>query len=296
MSHNFFHFWSTRGYFYLSSKLFHLAQTHQKGTIINPYLEKSDQNHSASMTIEMASDENIASYFRLEMHRPVVLAHIVLMILAWMVLLPIGKHSIPRRWAISLITAAVMLSVANSRTRLPVQLVFVITNCIGALLGGVYSHITPDLYEKQKHSPVGWVSIVFSLLWLVITLVPKASDYKRSYSKSFHGNQRSYEALLQNSHSSSFELEEEYQDDELHSPVSDDTGDTDEKLGNRGRFYYFTTSAIFSRGVAWIISKSPLQALRMLRAISDRCILVLGFLCIVTGVVVFSGSFVSRLN
>src|SRR5262245_38455898 len=113
------------------------------------------------MTIEMASDANTASYFRLEMHRPLILAHIVLMILAWMVLLPVGKYIIPRHWSISLTTAAVMLSVANSRTRLPVQLVFIITNGIGALLGGVYSHLTPNLYGKQKHSPVGWVSIVF---------------------------------------------------------------------------------------------------------------------------------------
>lgn len=238
----------------------------------------------------MASDANPASYFRLEMHRPVVLAHIVLMILAWMVLLPVGKYCIPRHRSISLTALAVMLSVANSRTRLPVQLVFAITSGIGALLGGIYSHLTPDLYGKQKHNPVGYVGIVFSLLWIATTLVPKA----RSYSKSFHNNQQSYEALLQSSHSSSFELEQEYQDDELHSSILDDADGTDAKLENGGRFYHFTTSAIFSRAIAWMASKSLVQALRTLRAIFDRTILVLGFLCIVTGVVVFSGSFVSR--
>jgi hypothetical protein len=52
--------------------------------------------------MEMASDANPTSYFRLETHRPVVLAHIILMILAWMVILPVGKYSIPQQWSISL--------------------------------------------------------------------------------------------------------------------------------------------------------------------------------------------------
>ena len=248
------------------------------------------------MTIEMAPYANDASYFRLEMHRSVVLAHIVLMILAWIVLLPIGKYSKPRHQPIFLTIAAVMLSIANSRTRLPFQLAFAIMNGIGALLGRAYSHLTPDLYRKQKHSPVGWVSIVFSVLWLVTTLVPKASAGERSYSKGFHSNQRSYEALLQSSHSSSFELGQGYQDDELHGSTLDDADDMEEKLENGGGFHHFTAGVTFSRAITWMVSKSPLQALRMLRAIFDRTILLLGFICIVNGVVVFSGSFVSRLN
>lgn len=189
-----------------------------------------------------------------------------------------------------------MLSVANSRTRLPVQFVFAITNGIGALLGRVYSHLTPDVYDKQKHSPVGWFGIVFSLFWLVMTFIPKSNVDKQSYSKNFHSNQRSCEALLQSSHPSSFELEQEYQDDELHSPMLDDADETDERLENGRRFHHFTTNAIFPRAIAWMTSKSSLQALQMLRAIFDRSILVLGFICLVTGVVVFSGSFVSRFS
>ena len=137
---------------------------------------------------------------------------------------------------------------------------------------------------------------MFSVLWLVITLVPKVSAGKRSYSENFLSNQQSYEALLQSSNSSSLELEQEYQDDELHGSTLADADDIDEKLENGGRFHHSTASAIFSRAIAWMVSKSPLQALRMLRAIFDRFILVLGFLSIVTGVVIFSGSSASRSN
>jgi hypothetical protein len=189
-----------------------------------------------------------------------------------------------------------MLSVAKSRARLPVQLTFAITNGVGALLGGIYSRSTHDLYENQKHSPVGWVGVVLSLLWLVITLAPKASVDKRPYSKSFHSYQQSYETLLQSSHCSSFELQQDDQGDALHSSILDDADDTNEKLPPGGRFYCFTTSAIFSRIITWVASKSLLQPLPMLGAVLDRSILVLGFICLVTGVVVFSGSFVSLLN
>lgn len=189
-----------------------------------------------------------------------------------------------------------MLSIANSRARLPIQLIFTTTNILGALLGAAYSRSTPDLYENQKHSPAAWASIVFSLLWLAITVVPRASVDEQSYSKSFHSDQRSYEALLQNSHQSSFELEREDQDDERRSSVSDDADVTDEKLNNGGRFLHFPKGAFLSRVLAWTPSKSLLPALRMLRAIFDRVILIFGFVCMVTGIVIYSGSFVGCPN
>ncbi|OAL47242.1 hypothetical protein IQ07DRAFT_468292, partial [Pyrenochaeta sp. DS3sAY3a] len=212
------------------------------------------------------------SYFHLEQHRSMITAHIVLMTLAWIVFLPVGN-------------------IANSRARLPIQLIFTTTNILGALLGVTYSRSTPDLYENQKHSPIAWASIVFSLLWLAIMVVPNASIDKQPYSKSFHSDQQSYEALLQSSHPSSSELEREDQDDQLHSDIFDEADDTDEKLDTRGRFSQFPKGSFLSRVTAWTASKSLFPALRMLRAILDRIILILGFVCIVTGIVIYTGSF-----
>lgn len=188
-----------------------------------------------------------------------------------------------------------MLSIADSPTRIPVQLVFSLMNAFGTLLGTIYSHQTPELYPGEKHSRVGWVGVVFSIIWLALTMQPKNGIKKPSSSETPRHTRRSYEGLLQGSQSSSFVSEQEYTDDDLHS-IIDEGENTSEKTEESGWFSAFTSRAIYSRAITWMASESPLQALQLLRAIFDRTILILGFICIVIGVVVFSGSFVSRLT
>ncbi|PVI01778.1 hypothetical protein DM02DRAFT_704141 [Periconia macrospinosa] len=230
------------------------------------------QNHTVTSTMKMTAATNSTSYFRLVAHRDVMIAHIILMTSAWAIFLPV----------------AVMLSISNSPTRIPVQLIFTLTNAFGALLGAVFSHQTPELYAGQKHSPVGWVGIVSSIVWLALTVVPKDDVKKSSYSENCQLYRQSYEALLRSSHSSSSESEHEYAEDDLDSIPEENT---DKKLEQPDRLSAFTARAIYSKAMAWMASKYPLQALQILRAIFDRTILVLGFICIVTGVIVFSGSF-----
>ncbi|KAL9126404.1 MAG: hypothetical protein Q9217_004532 [Psora testacea] len=99
---------------------------------------------SANMTSSQSSPE---SYFAFPEFGGLILAHIVLMTIAWFFLLPIG----------------VMLSIAQSRLALVVQLSFLAIHSIALSLGTIYTYNTPQLYENNSHNKVGWI-----VTWVVV--------------------------------------------------------------------------------------------------------------------------------
>ncbi|KAL2808903.1 hypothetical protein BJX63DRAFT_435707 [Aspergillus granulosus] len=82
------------------------------------------------------------TYFTLETHQLAMQAHICLMILSWIIILPI----------------ATMLSLARSRHTHFVRLGFTATNTIGLLFAVSYKNKTSDLYPGSAHSAVGWIA------------------------------------------------------------------------------------------------------------------------------------------
>lgn len=48
------------------------------------------QNHTLPLAMETAAATDDTSYFRLEAHRDVMVAHIILMASAWVIFLPVG--------------------------------------------------------------------------------------------------------------------------------------------------------------------------------------------------------------
>ncbi len=50
-----------------------------------------------------------------------------------------------------------MLSIARSRHTMPIQLVFLVVNAIGLITGTLYDTRTPDLYENNAHHKFGWM-------------------------------------------------------------------------------------------------------------------------------------------
>ncbi|KAK3690024.1 hypothetical protein B0T22DRAFT_185374 [Podospora appendiculata] len=94
----------------------------------------------------LPEDQYAPTYFALTEHAGLIYAHISLMALAWVVILPL----------------AVMFSIALSRHRLPAQLGFLATNAVGLLLGVIYNANTPDLYPNNAHHKLGW-----ALTWIV---------------------------------------------------------------------------------------------------------------------------------
>lgn len=99
------------------------------------------------------------TYFSHPEHRGVMYAHIVLMVLGWVFVLPI----------------AVMFSIARSRYTLLTQLVFLITNALGVVLGVSYNASTPDLYPNNAHHKIGWVATWMVCAQVLISLVGRVA-------------------------------------------------------------------------------------------------------------------------
>ncbi|GAP85217.1 putative integral membrane protein [Rosellinia necatrix] len=81
------------------------------------------------------------TYFAHQEYVTTIYAHIGLMVIGWVFLLP----------------TAVMLSIARSRYTLAAQFLFLLTNAIGVLVGIVYNANTPDLYPNNAHHKLGWL-------------------------------------------------------------------------------------------------------------------------------------------
>ncbi|CAN8105016.1 unnamed protein product [Discula destructiva] len=124
------------------------------------------------MDMDMGSDMPIISvdepkpeviyppiYFSHSEHRGVLLAHISLMVLAWVLVLPI----------------ATMLSLARSRYTLPTQLVFLVVNAVGVLFSTIYNANTPDLYPNNAHHKLGWLVTWVLSAQVVVSLLGRAA-------------------------------------------------------------------------------------------------------------------------
>ncbi|KAK3620385.1 hypothetical protein LTR56_014970 [Elasticomyces elasticus] len=110
-----------------------------------------------------------------------ILAHIVLMVLAWVLSLPL----------------AIMLSAARSRYHIPAQVLFHALNSVALVTGFVYNHSTPDLYKHNAHHPIGWVVISLTIVWTLASLYTAYGDYqsRRETSSLSSGNTARYSML-----------------------------------------------------------------------------------------------------
>ncbi|KAI8627507.1 hypothetical protein F5Y19DRAFT_465724 [Xylariaceae sp. FL1651] len=81
------------------------------------------------------------TYFAHPEHVTAIYAHIGLMVVGWVFMLP----------------TAVMLSIARSRYTLAAQFLFLLTNAIGIFVGIAYNANTPDLYPNNAHHKLGWL-------------------------------------------------------------------------------------------------------------------------------------------
>ncbi|KAJ0295689.1 hypothetical protein COL5a_011865 [Colletotrichum fioriniae] len=107
------------------------------------------------------------TYFALADHVGIMYAHIGVMVLAWIFVLPI----------------AVMLSIARSRYTLALQFVFVAVNALGVLLGTIYNASTPDLYPNNAHHKLGWLVTWALLAQVLIGLVGRVAGALRHNSR-----------------------------------------------------------------------------------------------------------------
>jgi hypothetical protein len=109
-------------------------------------------------------------------------AHIALMIISWVIVLP----------------PAIMLSVARSKYHLPAQLAFHSINSLGMFTGFVYNHSTPDLYVGNSHHPIGWVVTSFTVLWTLLSLAVTYVNTNKSHESQKVALRTSSQSLAEN--------------------------------------------------------------------------------------------------
>ncbi|ROT37898.1 hypothetical protein SODALDRAFT_360191 [Sodiomyces alkalinus F11] len=127
------------------------------------------------------ADSYPPTYFALADHAGVMFAHIALMAVAWVFLLPV----------------AVMLSLARSRHTLALQFVFLAVNALGVLLSVVYNAKTPDLYPSNAHHKVGWVATWVITAQILVGLLGRvAGRWRRDPVAGGFGNAAEHHAFI----------------------------------------------------------------------------------------------------
>lgn len=219
----------------------------------------------------------------------------------------------------------VMLSIARSWYSLPSQFIFVVLNGLGVLLVTIYNGSTPDLYPNNAHHKLGWV-----LTWVVgaqgcMGLISaytgswkKYGDYSeylpvsteamaehfrlqrspiktqyRYSNDSGHGTERNTESL--NSHSSS--PIGERAEINLHDIGQQCEQEAEEPKAERQLFLGGGRMDRFmSKKIPGVFSKRALRILEIIYDIVDRIIIIFGFVAFTTGLIAYSGIFVSRIS
>ncbi|KAK2739708.1 hypothetical protein FQN55_009298 [Onygenales sp. PD_40] len=244
------------------------------------------------------------SYFAYQKHRGTIIAHIALMVIAWFFILPIG----------------VMLSVARSRLALPTQFVFLVVNAFGLLLAAVYNNQSPNLYDNNVHHKIGWIAT-----WVMVAEVVMGLLF--AYSGQGKHSSASYERVAFLPVPAEAEDEPDSPDEyrwsgdsgqgternssSLHSRNSSpergrrmsrpgDGTEFDEKPDNvmngetpvaRGFFKGLFLDNFLSRRVPGLLPKRALNIMVAIHTVIERTILILGFIAIATGAVVYGGIF-----
>ena len=219
-----------------------------------------------------------------------------------------------------------MLSVGRSRLAVLVQLGFLGINSAALLCGTLYTRDTPDLYEGNAHHKLGWMLIWIVAVQSILAVIKLYADRQRperehehvygvapmpiSAEAMAHHHQlhatfvdggRGYsdenaaapesESLRTNSMSGTTDCGDEYLRD-VHRPQ--DAGsevDFTEKRSLLGN----TKVERFLSSVPKKLSRRSMKAINAVYRIIDYSILLLGFIAIATGIVVYGGVFVSCL-
>ena len=221
-----------------------------------------------------------------------------------------------------LLKLGIMFSLARYRYALLAQVFFLVVHGLGLLLGVIYSGKTPDLYENNAHNKLGWI-----VTWVVLAQTVNgfiklyesgttAGKEESTGQAAFlpitqevmaeHQNLQGVHALehYRYSRDSGQGTEPESPGDESYSPMHeigdlnhlnfyrpqhlDDEAAFDEK-GALPRFPAFTH--LVSRFSA-LIPKRAVTFMNMMYDGVNGLILVLGFITITSGIVVYGGVFV----
>ncbi|RSL81972.1 hypothetical protein BHE90_007332 [Fusarium euwallaceae] len=266
-----------------------------------------DMSHASEKPKE--ASEYPDTYFSHPDHVGVIYAHIGLMVLSWVFVLPV----------------AVVLSLARSRFTVPAQFVFLASNALGLLLGVIYNAQTPDLYPNNAHHKIGWIAtwvvsaqvLVSVVGWVagvlrgdakktssdrqaflpVPTEAPSHNGFRlpegyladspyRHSGDSGQGTERNTASLRSSSVSTLDGLEESPLESPRKEYEEDDDGDLEAMSLSSP-----ATKGAFARHASKVVASRVWKYLNIGRQVIDRIILPFGFVALATGVVTFGRFF-----
>ena len=274
-------------------------------------------------TIPPAASTTLAadpsSYFQYGEHSTLLLAHILVMTVGWVFVLPVGQYLEAALFSLLiiglLISPGVMLSIARSRYSLPVQFLFLALNTVGILLATVYNARTPDLYPNNAHHKLGWVVtwVVGAQIVLgVISAYKGRRDGKREERAAFipvsmeameehqrkHGETHRFsndsgqgtEPNTESLRSQSISSRSEH---DLPSEYREHEEDYDE-VEKHGLMHGSKVDTFLSKRIPGLLSSRVLRVFHFFYDAIDRVILLLGFMALATGIITYGGLFVSQ--
>ena len=216
-----------------------------------------------------------------------------------------------------------MLSIARSPRALLVQLLFLGFHALATLLGTIYQNRTPELYPKNSHSPVGWVATWIVVAQCCMEMIILASRDGKEYVAI---TERSISAPL------SIQALEQYREDDRngfrdssdqeqvspsapsrsrsvsstgtytqeeqqrlyrHDTLEDD--ELPEETTEKQEFLHKRGIGRLANGLVAHLSRRTMSILLVVHNVVNRMLLLLGFVALGTGLVVYGGVFVSNM-
>jgi hypothetical protein len=210
-----------------------------------------------------------------------------------------------------------------------VQFVFLLVNALALLLGLVYNHKTPEMYEDNAHSKIGWIITYIASAWVVMAVLqayagnPKVetlddtpthpmtaanmAQYQRVHESRLPDPSRFSEDSGQGTEPNSATLyghsrtpSEESEHAQFFGPTRRYTHDEEEDfedMTEKGGFLRNNSVDRFlARNVSRFAVGRPLKWLRFLYVVLERTLLVQGFVALASGTVVYGGIGVSAFR
>ncbi|ATZ47308.1 hypothetical protein BCIN_02g06000 [Botrytis cinerea B05.10] len=236
-----------------------------------------------------------SSYFRYSEHGSLMVAHIILMTIGWVFVLPI----------------CVMLSISRSRLSLPAQFAFLALNGGGLLCSIIYNASTPDLYPNNFHHKLGWflICVVTAQALLgVISAYAGRRDEKGQENSGYIPVSREAMAEHTRMHerpkpvtrlSDDSGQGTEPNTESIRSRSMSLSGDDENTLNESendelekvGLMEGTQVDQYLSKRLAGLLSARLLGIIRLACGVVDRVILLLGFAILTSGFVTYGGLF-----
>lgn len=270
--------------------------------------------------------EGYETYFAHQEHAAKMYAHIALMTVSWVLVLPVGKFTrLPQLRFCGRLTllrvAAVMFSIARSRYTLALQFAFTIFNALGVVVGLSYNANTPDLYPNNAHHKLGWIVTWITAAQALVCLVGRVAgvlakqDSRNEEQQAFipvstqamAEHQRMNDSVFAHRYRRSDESGG-HSDSQRSGSISTMVGQESPTEDRRGHFddlddlelkpaemesQWRPKPNTLVAKVAAKISTRAWKVLLLAYNVIDRTILILGFVTMCTGVITYGRFFVS---